>query len=119
MADEAETTTIEYEETAIEYAVRLFAEQGVPEHVTLAIMKAESGLNETAHNPEAHRNWRTGEVICYGSFGLFQIGCVNYLENPTKLYDPYFNVDIAVQVLKSQGLKAWGAYTDNRYLQYL
>lgn len=110
---------MEASDTYIEYAVAQFKEHGISEEITRALILAESGGHKGAHNPEPHRNWKTREIICYGSYGLFQIGCVHYPENPEKLYDPYFNVDIAVHVLKTQGITAWGAYTDERYKKYL
>lgn len=65
------------------------------------IAQAESNLNSNAYNPEYHNG-------CQGSFGLFQIACVNYKGDPKDLYDPDINIKIAKQVLDSQGKKAWG-----------
>ena len=54
----------------------------------LRIVNAESGCSPVGHNwTDTHRNYLTGQVICYGSWGLFNIGCVHgysrqYLENP-------------------------------------
>lgn len=114
-----ENAEMKASEQYIEYAVAQFKEHGISEQVTRALIQAESEGYPDAYNPEAHRHWRTREVLCYGSYGLFQIGCVNYIHNPEALYDPYLNVDVAVQVLQSQGITAWGAFTDQRYKQFL
>lgn len=114
-----EIAEMEASEPHIEYAVEQFKQHGIEEKLTRALIQAESEGYIHAHNPEPHRHWKTREILCYGSFGLFQIGCVNYIENPEALYDPYLNVDIAVKVLQSQGITAWGAYTDGRFKQYL
>jgi soluble lytic murein transglycosylase-like protein len=84
----------------------------------LAIAQAESGLNPQAYNPEWHYD-RNGNKVCQGSYGLFQIACVNYEGDPANLFDPELNIEIAKQVLTSQGIKAWGAFTDSRYLEYM
>ena len=55
---------------------------------SLSIINAERGCWPVGHNwTDTHRNYLTGQVICYGSWGLFNIGCVHgysrqYLENP-------------------------------------
>ena len=47
-----------------------------------------------------------------------QIACVHVLD-PLKLYDPEYNLQIARQVYEKQGITAWGAFTDKRYLAYM
>ena len=73
----------------------------------LEIAIAESGLNPKAYNPEWHYD-KNGNKVCQGSWGLFQIACSNYDGNPEDLFDPELNIEIAKQVLASQGIKAWG-----------
>lgn len=73
----------------------------------LAVAQAESGLNPKAYNPEWHYD-RNGNKVCQGSYGLFQIACVNYAGNPQDLFDPELNMEIAKKVLASQGISAWG-----------
>jgi len=65
------------------------------------VILAESGGKNTAHNPE----WHSG---CQGSFGLFQIGCVNYSGDLNDLYIPRINIEMAYQIYKTQGIRAWG-----------
>lgn len=108
--------TQEVVELTIEEKIRLtFPEQ--PE-LMIAIAKAESGLGKNNYNPEWHRD-RNGNPVCQGSFGLFQVGCVNYIEDPTKLNDVDFNLKIARKVYDTQGITAWGAYTNGSYKKYL
>jgi hypothetical protein len=86
-------------ERSVEDKIRL----AFPDNAELMIRiaKAESGLNVNAYNPEWHRG-------CQGSYGLFQIGCVNYSGNSQDLFDVDLNIEIAQKVLASQGLNAWG-----------
>ena len=69
------------------------------------VILAESGGKNTAHNPE----WHSG---CQGSFGLFQIGCVNYAGDPNDLYIPRINIEMAYKIYKTQGARAWGVCTN-------
>jgi hypothetical protein len=73
----------------------------------LLVAIAESELDPTAYNPEWHYD-RNGNKICQGSYGLFQIACVNYSGDPKDLYDPELNIKLAKIILKSQGINAWG-----------
>ena len=82
-----------------------------------AIARSESGLNIRAYNPEYHYD-RHGNKICQGSYGLMQIACI-HVDDVNRLYDPKYNLEIAKQVYQKQGIKAWGAYTDGRYLAYM
>lgn len=88
--------------------------------VAMAIMRAESGCNPGAHNPEAHRDIY-GNVICYGSFGLFQISC-----HGGQIYDPAQNVAAAWAKYTAKykdgsiaGWRPWGAFNSGAYLRYL
>lgn len=74
--------------------------------IMLAIAKAESNLNPKAYNPEWH--YKDGKKYCQGSFGLFQVACINYKGNPEDLFDPEVNIEVAKKVLSTQGVKAWG-----------
>jgi hypothetical protein len=68
-----------------------------------AIALAESGGNPRAHNPS-------------GATGLWQI-----LGNPFPgdAYDPATNARMAVAKYRSQGLRAWEAYTNGSYRRYM
>jgi hypothetical protein len=48
-----------------------------------------------------------------------QIACVHHKENPEALFDVEFNLQIAQQIYNERGWQPWGAYTDQRYKQYL
>lgn len=71
-----------------------------PDDIAIKVATAESGLNPKAVNPEWHRD-------CQGSFGLFQMACIHYKENPNALYDPEFNVAMAYQLWKEEGWEPW------------
>lgn len=75
--------------------------------IFIEIAKAESQLKENAYNPEWHYNSK-GEKVCQGSYGLFQVACVHYKENPEALHDIDLNIEMAEKIYKSQGFKAWG-----------
>lgn len=93
--------------------------------VAVAVAKAESELAYWKENPEAHTNKKTGNVICYGSFGLMQIGCVHNMQDTEALKDVQFNLKKARAIYddsmrrKGNGWLPWGAYTDGRYKLYL
>ena len=113
---------IEWNRARIEERIReVFPEAP---NTAVAIAKAESKLYDRAHNPEAHKN-RQGEVICYGSFGIMQIGCVHSIKDSEGLYDIEYNLQKARAIYddslrrRGNGWLPWGAYTDGRYLQYL
>jgi hypothetical protein len=76
--------------------------------IALAVMKAESGCNPQAYNPEAHRG-------CNGSLGLFQIACVHH----DSTFDPAGNVASAYRIYSSGGWRPWGAFTNGSYTRYL
>lgn len=79
--------------------------------VARAVLLAESEGNSNAFNPEWH-------ATCQGSIGLFQIACLHE-SDPQVLFDPEYNVRRAYEIWSRQGWQPWGAYTDNRYFQYL
>ena len=78
----------------------------------IAIAKAESELNPTVPN------WGDPHG---GSHGLFQINGANILEGDTytDLYDVDVNLAYARRIYETQGITAWGSYTDKRYLKYM
>jgi hypothetical protein len=89
----------------------------------VAIGMAESLLQPTAYNPEAHKD-RQGNVICTGSIGVMQVACVHVKDKMT-LHDVEINLAAARRIYedsekrRGDGFLAWGAYTDGRYKQYL
>lgn len=75
----------------------------------LKIMQAESGCIPTNHNyNDIHRNWKTGEVICRGSYGLMQIGCIHFQGESKDI--PEVNIAMAYKVYQGSGWKAWTTY---------
>lgn len=68
--------------------------------VMFEIAKAESELKTYAYNSEWHKT-------CQGSYGILQIGCVNYSGEHKDLFDLDTNLRIGKKVLQEQGFKAW------------
>jgi hypothetical protein len=73
----------------------------------IEIARAESEMGKNPYNPEWHYD-RAGNKVCQGSYGLFQIACVNYNGNSEDLFNDELNIEIAKKVLSSQGINAWG-----------
>ena len=102
----------------------MLAQRGLSqdEAVTMtAIMMAESG----GKPDEINNNRKTGDL----SYGLFQINMIDGL-GPARmrqfnlasyddLKDPNKNIDAAIQIMRSSGLSAWGAYSNGSYKKYL
>ena len=74
------------------------------------------GMAESSGRSNALNN-RPGREY---SVGLWQI---NLLAHPQysrpQMEDPLQNARAALAIYRSQGLRAWGSYTDGRYRQYL
>jgi hypothetical protein len=84
--------------------------------IAMAVMSAESGGNPNAENlSDVHRDMY-GNVICYGSFGLFQISC-----HGGQIFDPTANVQAAwiKYINAGNSWSPWGAYTSGAYYKYL
>jgi len=73
-------------------------------NIALAVMKAESGGNSEAFNPEWHRN-------CQGSYGLFQMACIHSV-NPAELFAPQININRAYQLYLKEGWRPWSVCTN-------
>lgn len=82
--------------------------------IAMAVMQAESGCDPSSANLNDVHQDAKGNIICKGSFGLMQISC-----HSGEVYDPERNIAIAWEKYKSRGWQPWGAYTDNRYKQFL
>ena len=95
--------------------------------IMLAIAKAEnSTCDPLKHNltaSETHRNGK-GEVICVGSYGVIQVGCLHYREGENR-DDLATNVAVAHRVYTARkswdtsGYNAWTMFTNGRYKQNL
>lgn len=70
------------------------------------IANKESSMNGYAYNPEWHE--MSNGQKCQGSYGLFQIACVNYDGKYSDLYDTETNIKVAKKILERQGVEAWG-----------
>jgi hypothetical protein len=87
----------------------------------LAIAKAENRTcDPTRHNltkSETHYNNR-GEVICVGSYGVLQVGCLHYQQGED-INDLATNVRIAHKVYLLQKYTAWTQYRNSKYKSFL
>ena len=96
-----------------------FAEDIIP--TMTAVTMAESGGNPYAHNP----NRETGD----NSYGVLQINMIDGmgperraefgLQSDDQLFDPQTNFNAAKKIYDTQGIGAWGAYTNGSYKQHM
>lgn len=91
----------------------LVNEYNWPTDVAYGVCMAESGGNSNAIN------WGDNHGQCSGSYGLMQVGCLHYPQNPSRLLDAEFNMEIAYRLWKSSGFSPWTTYTSQKYLRYL
>lgn len=84
----------------------------------IAVARAESGFNPRATNAkDKHKT-------CYGSYGIFQVGCVHG-HSVDVLYDVEANIRIAralyddAKARTGNGWQPWGAYTSLAYQKYM
>jgi hypothetical protein len=101
---------------------------GWPEAV-ISIMTAIGLAEQPATNPNFVRVCPGNSYCLPGqspekSVGPFQINVLAHAQYNTPqgiawLQDPTNNARAALQIFRSQGLRAWGSYTDGRYRQYL
>lgn len=83
---------------------------GWPEN--LVVTMAAIGLAESSGNPNAV-NWTSREH----SVGLWQINLNAHPQyTDAQMRDPVQNARAALDIYNRQGLRAWGAYTDGRYV---
>lgn len=92
-----------------------------------AIAQAENRTcDPLKHNltaTETHRD-RNGNVICVGSYGVIQVGCLHYREGENR-DDMATNIKVAHRVYTaraswdSSGYNAWTMYTNGTYRQFL
>lgn len=87
--------------------------------LAVAVAKSESGkqLNPQAYNPEWHYD-ANGNKVCQGSYGIMQIACV-HVEDPERLYDPGYNLQVARRIYEADGWYPWGGYTSGGYKRHL
>lgn len=95
--------------------------------IITAIAKAENRtcdpLRHNLTTSETHRD-ASGNVICVGSYGVIQVGCLHYREGEDR-DDLATNVEVAHraytarQAWDSSGYNAWTMFTNGTYKQYL
>lgn len=94
--------------------------------VMTAIAKAENrSCSPTRHNltsSETHRR-ADGSVICVGSYGVLQVGCLHYTAGDNK-DDLATNIRLAHKAWTSRetwgvGYEAWTQYKNGTYRQFL
>lgn len=92
-------------------------------NIIQAIAQAENrGCDPKRHNltaSETHRR-RDGSVICIGSYGVLQVGCLHY--KPTEdRNDLATNVRVAHRVWLAAGKSytPWTMYKNGKYTQFL
>jgi len=104
----------EVEQTTVNYSCEYFRSElekyDWDVDTVIKIMILESGCKPTNHNyNDTHKNYYTGEVICKGSYGLMQVGCIHY--NGEDKDDWQKNIEIAYRVYKDAGgFTPWTTY---------
>lgn len=91
------------------------------QNIVQAIAQAENrSCDPLRHNEsvgETHRRY-DGSVICVGSYGVLQVGCLHY--QPTENRDDLAtNIRIAHKVWQSSGYTAWTMYKNGTYRGFL
>lgn len=90
-------------------------------NIVQAIAQAENrSCDPTRHNEkpsETHRR-SDGSVICVGSYGVLQVGCLHYQANESR-DDLQTNIRIAHKVWQSSGYTAWTMFKNGTYKQFL
>lgn len=91
-----------------------------------AIAQAENrACDPTRHNltsSETHKD-RNGNVICVGSYGVLQVGCLHYAAGDNK-DDLATNIRLAHKAWQSRetwgvGYEAWTQYKNGEYMQFM
>ena len=84
------------------------------------------GMAESSGNPGAIRNRPDTGDLSYGAWQVNMLGSMGPqrrrqfgLANNDALLDLNTNARVAKSIFDSQGITAWGAYTDGRYRQYM
>lgn len=90
-------------------------------NIVQAIAQAENrSCDPTRHNltaSETHRDY-LGRVICVGSYGALQVGCLHYRKGENRS-DLATNIRVAHRVWQSSGYGAWTQYTNGVYQGFL
>ena len=90
-------------------------------NIIQAIAQAENrSCDPTRHNEtasETHRRF-DGSVICIGSYGALQVGCLHYQPGEDR-NDLATNIRVAHRVWQSSGYTAWTMYKNGTYKEFL
>lgn len=90
-------------------------------NVMQAIAQAENrACNPLRHNETASETHRdiNGNVICVGSYGVLQVGCLHYQPTEDK-NDLATNVQVAHRVWLKQGYTAWTMYKNGTWREFV
>ena len=125
----AQTTYPSSQSYDAEKLTNLARSVGIPEDkvsTMVAVALAESGGNPTIDTVKSGLDPEKKNEF---SLGLWQINMIGRMgeerrkqfgiSSDEELYDPVVNAKAALSILNSQGLTAWGAYTNNSYKEYL
>ena len=86
-----------------------------------AIAQSENGTCDPGRHNETSSETHyglDGRVVCVGSYGVLQVGCVHYREGEDP-NDLTTNIRVAHRVWQSQGYTAWTEYRNGGYLEHL
>lgn len=90
-------------------------------NIVQAIAQAENRTcDPTRHNEtvgETHRR-QDGSVICVGSYGALQVGCLHYQADQNR-DDLATNIKVAHKVWQGSGYTAWTMYKNGTYKEFL
>lgn len=76
----------------------------------LKIMNLESGCKNIHNYNDTHKHYRTGEIICKGSYGPMQVGCIHYKDEDKE--DWKKNIELAYRVYQqANGFTPWSTYS--------
>ena len=77
--------------------------------IALAVCSAESSGRADNDNP-GDRHPSAGPLVCWGSRGLFQIGC-DSVDNYSAMFDPAANIGHAYGMYAARGWQPWSYVT--------
>lgn len=87
----------------------------------MAVMQAENQACDPNRNNlsagETHYGM-DGNVICVGSYGLMQMGCLHFTDNQDG-NDPATNIAVGYEIWKKQGYNAWTMYRNGEYKKFM
>ena len=90
-------------------------------NIVQAIAQAENrSCDPLRHNETASETHRRadGSVICVGSYGVLQVGCLHYRPDEDR-NDLTTNIAVAHRVWQGSGYTAWTQYNNGSYREFL